>query len=126
MIIGTHFLLYSNDAEADRVFFRDVLKFPYVDAGHGWLIFAMSPAEAALHPSEGELEKRDTGGGLLGGVLYLMCDDLQESIAALKAKSVHCSAVETARWGITTTITLPSGGRIGLYQPRHQTALNLK
>jgi catechol 2,3-dioxygenase-like lactoylglutathione lyase family enzyme len=129
MILGTHFLLNSKDAEADRAFFRDVLGFRCVDAGHGWLIFAMSPAEAAIHPLEGE----GKGGGsqptakhsLLGGALYLMCDDLKAHIAELKAKNVQCSEIEIARWGMITTIPLPSGGRIGLYQPRHKTALDL-
>ncbi len=126
MIIGTHFLLYSNDAETDRAFFRDVLGFRYVDAGEGWLIFAMSPAEAGIHPLEGEFSQQHAGHSLLGGVLYLMCDDLKAHIATLKTKSVQCSEIETAPWGITTTIALPSGGRIGLYQPRHKTALDLK
>jgi catechol 2,3-dioxygenase-like lactoylglutathione lyase family enzyme len=126
MIIGSHFLLHSKDAEADRAFFRDVLGFRYVDAGHGWLIFAMSPAEAAIHPLEGELPQHSASHELLRGALYLMCDDLKSLIATLKAKGVECSEIETARWGITTTIPLPSGGGIGLYQPRHATALDLK
>ena len=124
MILGAHFLLYSNDADADRAFFRDVLGFRYVDVGHGWLIFGMSPAEAAIHPVEGEPSQSEPK-GLMGAELYLMCDDLNAMMAALKANNVECSAVQTAPWGITTTVALPSGGRIGLYQPRHQTALNL-
>lgn len=130
MIIGTHFLLYSKDADADRAFFRDVLGFPYVDAGGGWLIFAMSPAEAAIHPVQGPVEgsisQPTAGDSLLGGAFYLMCDGLKAHIADLKAKNVQCSEIETARWGMITTIPLPSGGRIGLYQPRHPTALSLK
>ena len=126
MLIGSHFLLYSKDAEADRVFFRDVLGFRYVDAGEGWLIFAMSPAEAGIHPLEGEFSQRHAGHELLGAVLYLMCDDLKTEMASLNAKKIQCSEVETAPWGAVTTIPLPSGGRIGLYQPRHQTALKLK
>jgi catechol 2,3-dioxygenase-like lactoylglutathione lyase family enzyme len=126
MIIGTHFLLYSRDAEADRIFFRDVLGFRYVDAGHGWMIFAMSPAEAGIHPVESDAPPHGAGQPLMGAVLYLMCDDLAEFVASLKAKKVECSSVETAPWGITTTIALPSGGRIGVYQPRHPTALDLK
>ncbi len=126
MIIGTHFLLYSKNAEADRTFFRDVLKFSYVDAGEGWLIFAMSPAEAGIHPMEGEFTQDHAGQQLLGAVLYLMCDDLDGMIASLKAKNIECSQVEGAGWGRVTTIPLPSGGRIGMYQPRHATALNLR
>jgi len=126
MIVGTHFLLYSRDAEADREFFRDVLGLRYVDAGQGWMIFAMSPAEAGIHPLEGESLKEGSGQPLMGAVLYLMCDDLNAFVAAMKAKKVECASVEAAPWGITTTVALPSGGRIGVYQPRHPTALNLK
>ncbi len=123
MIIGAHFLLYSRDPEADRVFFRDILEFPSIDVGGGWLIFGMSPAEAAIHPLDGEFSQQHAGHDLLGAVLYLMCDDLDGFIASLKAKNVHCTEVQTANWGITTTIPLPSGGKIGLYQPAHPTAL---
>ena|SRR5690349_2963555 len=126
MILGAHFLLYSKDAEADRVFFHDVFGFPSVDAGGGWLIFAMSPAEAALHPSDGDSSQRHAGHELLGGVLYLMCDDIHSQIAALKRKNAECTEIETERWGIRTTVRLPSGGEVGLYQPTHPTALNLK
>jgi hypothetical protein len=125
MIIGTHFLLYSKDADADRAFFRDVLQFPCVDAGEGWLIFAMSPAEAGIHPLEGKPSDVRTEQGLLSGELYLMCDDLNAVIAALKGKNVQCTDIHAVPWGITTTVPLPSGGAIGLYQPRHKTALNL-
>lgn len=126
MIIGAHFLLYSKDPEGDRAFFRDVLGFPSVDVGGGWLIFAMSPAEAAIHPADGDSSQRHAGHDLLRGVLYLMCDNLAEMVAGLKAKNVRCTEVETEPWGIRTTIPLPSGGEIGLYQPTHPTALNLK
>jgi len=126
MIIGTHFLLYSRDAEADRIFFRDVLGFRYVDAGHGWMIFSMSPAEAGIHPVEREPSEQNAGQPLMEAVLYLMCDDLDAFVKTMKAKKIECSSVETAPWGITTTVALPSGGRIGVYQPKHATALNLK
>jgi len=126
MIVGSHFLLYSKNAEADRAFFRDVLGFRYIDAGEGWLIFAMPPAEAGIHPLDREFSQSHAGHRLLGAVLYLMCDDLEGMIASLKAKKVRCSKVEKARWGRVTTIPLPSGGSIGLYQPTHPTALNLK
>ena len=125
MIIGAHFLLYSRDPEADRAFFRDVLEFPSIDIGRGWLLFGMSPAEAAIHPMDGEFSQRHAGHELLGAVLYLMCDDLNTFIVSLKAKNVDCTEVETEPWGIRTTIPLPSGGEIGLYQPTHPTALHL-
>ncbi len=123
MINGAHVLVYSKDPDADRVFFRDVLKFPFVDVGHGWLIFALPPAEVALHP--GDFAERHAGHEILGSVLYLMCDDLQQTVASLAAKNVACTEIETEDWGIRTTIRLPSGGEIGLYQPTHATALGL-
>lgn len=125
-IIGAHILLYSTDADADRAFFRDVLGFRSVDAGHGWLIFGLSPAELAVHPTEGGEGKVHAGHSLLGSHLYLMCDDLQAFVASLKAKHVACTEIETEPWGIRTTIKLPSGGEVGLYQPTHPTALNLR
>ena len=126
MIIGTHVLMYSENAEADRAFFRDVLGFASVDAGHGWLIFSISPAEAAFHPIEGEKgNMRHAGHRMLGAVVYLMCDDLKKFVASLKSKKVSCTEIEEEAWGIRTTIKLPSGGEIGLYQPKHPTALKL-
>jgi predicted enzyme related to lactoylglutathione lyase len=125
MIIGSHFLLYSEDAERDRAFFRDVLMFPCIDAGEGWLIFSLSPAEAGIHPLEGEPKRKRGEARFLDAVLYLMSDDLDAEIASLKKQKVKCSKPETAPWGRVTTIPLPSGGKIGLYQPRHKTALNL-
>jgi catechol 2,3-dioxygenase-like lactoylglutathione lyase family enzyme len=113
MIFGAHTILYSKDAEADRLFLKDVLGFPSVDAGHGWLIFALPPSEAAIHPAE-ENGRHE---------LYLMCDDLPAEIAALSAKGVHCSPPQEERWGSITKIPLPGGGHIGLYQPRHPIAI---
>lgn len=113
MISGTHVVLYSTDAEADRAFLRDILGFRHVDAGHGWLIFALPPAEAAVHPAQ-------EGGR---HELYLMCDDLKSEMAALTKKGATFSAVEEARWGSITKLRLPSGAEIGLYQPKHKTAL---
>jgi len=124
MIIGAHVLFYSQNPEADRAFFRDVLGFRSVDAGHGWLIFALPPAEAAIHPADGGSEPHG-GQKLLGAVLYLMCDDLKAMMESLKQKNVQCTDVQQAPWGSVTTIPLPSGRTLGLYQPRHQTALNL-
>jgi hypothetical protein len=125
MIIGAHVLIYSTNPEADRMFFRDVLEFPFVDIGHGWLIFALPPAEAAVHPSDGQFAQRHGGHDLPGALLYLMCDDLNALMASLAAKNVRCTEIETERWGIKTTIRMPSGGEIGLYQPSHPTALGL-
>ncbi len=123
MINGAHILLYSQDPDADRAFFRDVLELRAVDAGHGWLIFALPPAEAALHPADGEPSQLHAGHHLLGAVLYLMCEDLRETVASLEAKGVRCTEVSEAPWGLKTTIPLPSGGEVGLYQPMHPTAI---
>jgi catechol 2,3-dioxygenase-like lactoylglutathione lyase family enzyme len=113
MIFGAHVIVYSEDAEADRTFFREVLGFSSVDAGHGWLIFALPPAEVAVHPAE-------SNGG---HELYFMCDDLKAEMAALRDKDVRCSEVEEARWGSVTRIRLPGGGEVGLYQPKHPSPL---
>jgi catechol 2,3-dioxygenase-like lactoylglutathione lyase family enzyme len=113
MIFGAHIIVYSRDAEADRAFFRDVLGYPSVDAGHDWLIFTLPPAELAVHPSDDQIAHE----------LYLMCDDLNAEIAALEQNGVRCSEVEEARWGWVTKIHLPGGGQVGLYEPRHPTAL---
>ena len=125
MITGAHVLLFSNDPAADRAFFRDVLGFGSVDAGHGWLIFKLPPAEAALHPTDGDPAEGPAGHRMLGAELYLMCDDLQATIQSLAARNVVCAPLDKAAWGIKTTIRLPSGGAIGLYQPTHPTALGL-
>ena len=113
MIFGAHVIVYSKDATADRAFFRDILGLGSVDAGHGWLIFSLPPAEAAIHPDE-ENERHE---------LYLMCDDLKAEMSALGKKGVACSDVQEARWGSITRIRLPGGGHIGLYQPKHPLAL---
>lgn len=112
MISGAHMIIYSKDVEADRAFFRDVLGFPSVDAGRGWLIFALPPAEAAFHPAE-ENGRHE---------IYLMCDDVAATIAQLEARGVACDAVSNQGWGMLTQITLPGGGKLGLYQPRHPVA----
>jgi catechol 2,3-dioxygenase-like lactoylglutathione lyase family enzyme len=116
MITGAHVILYSKDPDADRAFFKDVLGFPAVDAGHGWLIFALPPAEAAFHPA-GENDRHE---------LYLMCEDVEAEIRGLASKGISCSAVADERWGSLTRITLPGGGEVGLYQPKHPTALDRK
>lgn len=127
-IYGAHFLLYSRDPDADRAFFRDVLRFGSVDVGGGWLIFKLPPAEIAVHPAEGEATRRradDEEENLAGAVLYLMCDDVKATVKALAKRKVDCSPLVEAPWGIKTTFALPSGAEIGLYQPKHETALEL-
>jgi catechol 2,3-dioxygenase-like lactoylglutathione lyase family enzyme len=113
MITASHVIIYSKDAEADRKFFRDVLNFSSVDAGHGWLIFALPPSEAAFHPAEKDGTHE----------LYFMCDDLKATMKALAEKNVRCGPITEQRWGSVTEITLPSGGQIGLYEPKHPTAI---
>ncbi|MGW4897107.1 VOC family protein [Kitasatospora sp. NPDC004240] len=116
MINGGHVIIHSRDAEADRVFFRDVLEYPHVDAGGGWLIFKLPPAELAVHPTEGP-EKRE---------LYLMCDDVDATVRALAAKGVESTRPLTdARRGRLTGFRLPGGGEVGLYEPRHERATDL-
>jgi hypothetical protein len=115
VISGAHVIVYSKDAEADRVFFRDVLRLASVDAGHGWLIFALPPAEAAFHPAE-DNDRHE---------LYFMCADLRAAMRDLARKNVSCSPVQEERWGSLTRISLPGGGHVGLYQPKHPTALPL-
>ncbi len=109
MITGAHSIIYSTDAEADRAFLRDVLKLTHVDVGHGWLIFGLPPAEVAVHPAEEN------------GVheFFLMCDDLDALIAELAARQVTCEPVQDLRYGLVTHLTLPGGGKLGVYQPRH-------
>jgi catechol 2,3-dioxygenase-like lactoylglutathione lyase family enzyme len=117
MISGLHAILYSPDADKVRAFLRDVLGFKSVDAGHGWLIFAAPPAELAAHPTEeGEKPHHE---------LYLMCDDLKATMSELADKGVKFGAITEARWGSVTSIHLPGGGQLGLYQPKHPTALGL-
>jgi hypothetical protein len=124
VITGAHFVLYSKDPEADRVFLREILGFRAVDLGHGWLIFALPPAELAVHPSDANFVQKHAQHDLLGAILYLMCDDLLPLIQSLEAKHVRCAPITEARWGMSTSIQLPSGGEIGLYQPTHITALD--
>ena len=116
MINGAHVIIYSKDAEADRVFLRDVLKLTNVDVGGGWLIFGLPPAEVAVHPSE------------KNGVheLYLMCDDIQATVSELEAKGVEFTApVSDEGFGLLTKMRVPGAGELGLYEPRHATPLDL-
>ncbi len=109
MIIGAHSIIYSTNPEADRAFLRDVLKLTHVDVGGGWLIFGLPPAEVAVHPSE----KNDLH------EFYLMCDDIGTFIAEMKERGIASSPVQDASWGLITRLTLPGGGKLGIYQPRH-------
>jgi hypothetical protein len=109
MIIGAHSILYSKTPGADRAFLRDLLAFPSVDAGDGWLIFGLPPSEVAVHPSE----KNDVH------ELYLMCDDVEAFIAEMDRRNVACSPIRNQGWGLLTQVTLPGGGKLGIYQPRH-------
>ena len=110
MIIGAHAIIYSTDAERDRAFFRDVLGLKSIDSGGGWLIFALPPSEVAVHPAE------------RGGTheLYLLADDIAQTVRDLTAKGVRCGPVADRGWGLLTEVTLPGGGTIGLYEARHQ------
>lgn len=115
MITGVHTLVYTPAAEEVRAFFRDVLGMPSVDAGGGWLIFALPPAELAVHPSEESMHSE----------LYLICDDVHATVEELKKKGVELRPVREERWGLVTAIKLPGGGELGLYQPKHPTAVRL-
>jgi hypothetical protein len=115
MISGAHMIIYSADAEADRAFFRDVLGFLSVDAGQGWLIFALPPSEIAFHPAE-ENGKHE---------IYLTCDDVAATIRSLKKRKVKCDPVTDLGWGLLTHLSLPGGGKLGLYQPKHPVAARI-
>ena len=109
MITGVHALLFTPDADAVRAFLRDTLELRSVDAGGGWLIFGLPPAELAAHPGEE-----------LGTELYLMCDDIEATTEELRAKGVELTRpVADEGWGLVTAIALPGGGELGLYEPRH-------
>jgi hypothetical protein len=108
-IRGAHVIVYSKNPEADRAFFRDVLQYPHADAGHGWLIFALPPAEIAIHPSD-ENDVHE---------FYFMCDDVRAFVADMALRNVECAAIHEERWGSITRLTLPGGGTIGVYQPKH-------
>lgn len=109
MICGAHSIIYSRKPEVDRAFFQDVLRLPSVDVGEGWLIFGLPPAEVAVHPSR----KNDVH------EFYLMCQDIEDLTKAMGARGIKCSAVRNLGWGLLTQVTLPGGGTLGVYQPRH-------
>ena len=109
MINGAHVIIYSTNPDADRAFLKDVLKLSHVDVGHGWLIFALPPAEVAIHPSE-ENDLHE---------LFLMCADIHAFVAALKEREITCSPIRDEPWGLLTEVKLPGGGRLGVYQAKH-------
>jgi hypothetical protein len=109
MIIGAHSIIYSTKPADDRAFLRDVMRMPHVDVGDGWLIFGLPPAEVAVHPSS----KNDLH------EFYLMCDDVDAFVAAMKKRQVACAPVQDMGWGRLTQVTLPGGGKLGVYEPRH-------
>jgi hypothetical protein len=109
MIIGAHSIVFSKDPETDRLFFRDVLQFPSVDVGDGWLIFCLPPAEVAVHPAD-ENNRHE---------LFLMCDDVEALIAEMAQHGVPCEPIQEQDWGRLTYVSLPGGGNLGVYQPKH-------
>ncbi len=109
MLIGSHSIIYSKNPEADRAFLRDVLKLTHVDVGHGWLIFGLPPSEVAVHPGEKNNVHE----------FYLMCDDVEAFIAEMKKSKIACGPAQNLGWGLLTSVTLPGGGKLGVYQPRH-------
>lgn len=109
MLTGAHSIIYSKNADADREFLRDVLGLPSVDVGGGWLIFGLPPAEVAVHPSS-ESDRHE---------LYLICDDVDAFVTAMKSHAIDCTPVKDQAWGLLTQIKLPGGGTLGVYQPRH-------
>ena len=114
MIRGAHMIIYTTDAEADRAFFRDVLQWPFVDAHEGWLIFALPPSELACHPVMEDGEKHE---------IYLMCDDVDALVGDMTSRGYACSPVSEEGWGRLTQLTLPGGGKLGIYEPRHPSPL---
>jgi hypothetical protein len=109
MIIGGHSIIYSTQPDADRAFLRDILRLSNVDVGGGWLIFGLPPAELAVHPSE----KNDVH------EFYFMCDDVAGFVAEMRDAGISCDPVQDQGYGLVTQVTLPGGGKLGVYQPRH-------
>jgi hypothetical protein len=109
MITGGHVIIYSTKPDADRAFLRDVLKLTSVDVGGGWLIFGLPPSEVAVHPSKKNNVQE----------FYLMCDDVEAFVVAMKKYKIACGPVRNQGWGLVTELTLPGGGKLGVYQPRH-------
>ncbi|HYK98858.1 MAG TPA: hypothetical protein VEU77_10755 [Candidatus Acidoferrales bacterium] len=112
LVDGAHVVLYSTDAEADRAFLRDALGLSGIDVGGGWLTFALPPSEVAVHPSERNDQHE----------LFFLCADIKTFLSEMKKRRVACAPMQTERWGYLTKITLPGGGKIGVYEPRHERA----
>jgi hypothetical protein len=110
MINGAHAIIYSSNSDADRSFLKDVLGLPNVDVGGGWLIFGLPPAEVAVHPGENNGAHE----------LYLMCEDIGAFVTDMAARNLGCTPVQDQGWGLLTEVTLPGGGKLGVYQPRHE------
>jgi len=108
-ITGAHSIIYSKNPDADRTFLHDVLRLSHVDVGGGWLIFGLPPAEVAIHPSKKNNVHE----------LYLMCNDIEGFISAMRSRKISCSPVQNQDWGSLTYVRLPGGGKLGIYQPRH-------
>lgn len=108
-VTGAHMIIYSANGDADRAFLRDVLGFPHVDVGHGWLIFALPPSEIAIHPSEKSGEHE----------IYLMVDDISAFVASMADRGVRCTEPRDQGWGVLTSVSLPGGDALGVYEPRH-------
>lgn len=110
MITGAHTIIYSANPEADRDFFKTVLKFPNIDIGHGWLIFALPPSELAVHPSVENSQVE----------FYLLCDDINSFIKEMSEQKIACTPLDSQRWGDIVYLTLPGGGKLGVYEPKHE------
>jgi hypothetical protein len=108
MITGAHSIVHSTNSEADRAFLRDVLELPHVDVGDGWLIFGLPPAEVAIHPSDDSSHE-----------LYLMCENVEDFVSEMGQRAIETTPIQDQGWGLLTTLTLPGGGKLGVYQPRH-------
>ncbi len=122
MITGVHALIYTRNPDATRAFFRDILNLPHVDAGEGWLIFGLPPAELGVHPMDDEDADPENAGPDAPDrhQLYLMCDDIHKTVADLQRKGVEFTTpISDQGWGILTTLQIPGGGTLALYQPRH-------
>ncbi len=116
MTTGVHLLIYSQNAEADKAFFRDVLKFTNVDVGHGWLIFGLPPAEIAVHPGTANDHHE----------IYFMCDNIRTFVQQMAKQRIACSEIQDQGWGQLVQLSLPGGGKLGVYQPRHASPKPMK
>jgi hypothetical protein len=110
MLTGAHAVIYSSNPEADRAFFRDVLKLRNIDVGNGWLVFSLPPSEVALHPAERN-DRHE---------LYLICDDVRKFVVDMESHDIPCKPIQDQGWGLLTALTLPGGGSLGIYEPRHE------